>query len=155
MNFASLKWAFVLYLDILIWKATRQELNIFLSNGCPSRFVTSGAAVEKYPVPETQSRAWLRAFILPSQPTSQVQKINQLWKVWWLNHPWDHIQSSLMTNQTMATNCHQAGQDAFSVTLAASALANLQEPLTGETTPHIIHTVSVSQPRKIKLLQKV
>jgi len=51
-----------------------------------------------------------------------------------------------MTNQTMATNCHQAGQDAFSVTLAASALANLQEPLTGETTPHIIHAVSVSQP---------
>jgi len=46
----------------------------------------------------------------------------------------------------MATNCHQAEQDDFSVTLVASARVNLQDHITGETSPHIIHAVSVTQP---------
>lgn len=46
----------------------------------------------------------------------------------------------------MTTNCHQAGQEAFSVTIAASALVNLHDHMTGETSPHIIHAVSVTQP---------
>lgn len=40
----------------------------------------------------------------------------------------------------------QAGQEAFSVTLAASARVDLQDHTTIETTPHIIHAVSVAQP---------
>jgi len=46
----------------------------------------------------------------------------------------------------MATNTRQAGHDDFTVTLAASARVNLQDHLTGETSPHIIHAVSVTQP---------
>jgi len=46
----------------------------------------------------------------------------------------------------MATkDCHQQQED-FSVTLAASARVNLQDHLTGETSPHIIHAISVAQP---------
>ena len=45
----------------------------------------------------------------------------------------------------MATN-HHAGQGDFSVALSASARANLQDHITGETSPHIIHAVSVTQP---------
>eukprot|EP00571_Detonula_confervacea_P006868 CAMPEP_0172316446 /NCGR_PEP_ID=MMETSP1058-20130122/28241_1 /TAXON_ID=83371 /ORGANISM="Detonula confervacea, Strain CCMP 353" /LENGTH=696 /DNA_ID=CAMNT_0013030751 /DNA_START=69 /DNA_END=2159 /DNA_ORIENTATION=- len=46
----------------------------------------------------------------------------------------------------MATNGHQAGEEDLSVTLAASARVNLQDHITGETSPHIIHYVSVTQP---------
>lgn len=46
----------------------------------------------------------------------------------------------------MANSCDQVGQEAFSVTLAASARVNLQDHITGEISPHIIHAVSVAQP---------
>lgn len=41
---------------------------------------------------------------------------------------------------------HQPSQDDFSVALAASAHVNLQDNLSGGTSPHIIHAVSVTQP---------
>jgi len=47
---------------------------------------------------------------------------------------------------TMATDFQQAGHNDFSVTLVASARVNLHDHLTGETSPHIIHAVSVTQP---------
>jgi hypothetical protein len=46
----------------------------------------------------------------------------------------------------MASNHNQAGQEDFFVTLAASACVILQDHQTGETAPHVIHAVSVTQP---------
>mmetsp|Transcript_27944 Transcript_27944/g.67329 ORF Transcript_27944/g.67329 Transcript_27944/m.67329 type:complete len:704 (-) Transcript_27944:302-2413(-) len=46
----------------------------------------------------------------------------------------------------MASTGRQESQEAFSVSLIASARVNLQDNLTGETSPHIIHAVSVTQP---------
>jgi len=45
----------------------------------------------------------------------------------------------------MSTDCQQ-GQEDFYVNLAASARVNLQDHVTGENSPHIIHAVSVTQP---------
>lgn len=44
------------------------------------------------------------------------------------------------------TNCLHAGQEHFSVTLSASARVNIQDHVTGDSSPHIIHAVSVTQP---------
>lgn len=46
----------------------------------------------------------------------------------------------------MSLNCQPTRDEAFSVTLSASARVNIQDHLTGETSPHIIHAVSVAQP---------
>jgi hypothetical protein len=46
----------------------------------------------------------------------------------------------------MASNHSQAGQEDFFVALAASACVILQDHQTGETAPHVIHAVSVTQP---------
>ena len=46
----------------------------------------------------------------------------------------------------MSSNHNQAGQEDFFVTLAASACVILQDHHTGETAPHVIHAVSVTQP---------
>lgn len=46
----------------------------------------------------------------------------------------------------MTSNHNQAGQEDFFVTLAASACVVLQDHQTGETAPHVIHAVSVTQP---------
>jgi len=46
----------------------------------------------------------------------------------------------------MAMDRHQTGQEDFSVSLAASACVNLHNHVTGETAPHIIHLVAVTQP---------
>lgn len=45
----------------------------------------------------------------------------------------------------MESNFHE-GREGFSVALGASARVNLQDHTTGETSPHIIHAVSVTQP---------